>query len=79
MDIASIGIYFATNGSAMIAGLIVWWAIENMQPVDQPRRKPAHVIPVMIMGVLLTPVGAWVISAIVRSRRLTRDIKAGGD
>jgi hypothetical protein len=71
--------YLAVNGSAMISGLIVWWAIENMQPVSQPRRKPVNVALVLILGVFLTPIGVWVVSAILRTRRLAADIKAGGD
>jgi len=79
MDIANIGIYFAANGSAMIAGLIVWWAIENMQPAGESGRKSVNVALVLILGVFLTPMGAWVVSAIIRTRRLAKDIKAGGD
>lgn len=38
MGFTGIGMYLAVNGSAMISALIVWWAIENMQPVSQARR-----------------------------------------
>ena len=79
MDFAIIGMYLAANGSAMISGLIFWWTIENVQPVDQPRRKPVSVTLVLILGLFLTPIGAWVISTVIRTRRLAADIKASGD
>ncbi len=79
MDFASIGMYLSVNGSAMISGLIFWWTIENVQPVDQPRRKPVNVTLVLILGLFLTPIGAWVISTVIRTRRLAADIKASGD
>jgi cytochrome c oxidase assembly factor CtaG len=79
MDLASIGMYLAANGSAMIAGLIVWWTIENMQPLRHPRTMPSNIVWVMILGLFLTPLGAWVVSAVIRSRRLAADLKAGGD
>lgn len=79
MDMVSVGIYLVANGSAMIVGLIVWWTIENMQPLRHPRIMPSSLVLVMILGLLFTPPGAWMISAVIRSRRIVDDLKSGGD
>lgn len=75
MDFISIGTYLIANGAAVISGILYWWTIENFQPVGQPRKRPEKLPLVITLALLLTPVGALLISMVIRSSHLIKDIR----
>ena len=77
MNFTSVLAYLASNAGAVIAGLIFWWSIENMQPIEQPRRKLEQLPLVIVLSVLLTPLVALIVSLVIRSRRLVQSVKQG--
>jgi hypothetical protein len=79
MNFTSVLTYFAGNAGAVIAGLIFWWTIENMQPIEQPRRKLEQLSQVILLSMLLTPLVALIISLFIRSRKLMESVKHSGD
>jgi len=79
MNFTSVLTYFASNAGAVIAGLIFWWTLENMQPIEQPRRKLEKLPQVILLSILLTPLVALIISLFVRSRRLVQSVKQSSD
>lgn len=79
MDYVSILIYLASNAGAAFVGLVFWWTLENMQRIEQPRRKLEQLPVVIVLTVFLTPLGAMVVSLLVRSRRLIQSVKGGSE
>jgi len=79
MNSTSILIYLASNAGAAFVGLIFWWTLENMQRVEHPRRKLEQLPVVIVLTILLTPLGAMVVSLLVRSRRLVQSVKGGSE
>lgn|GEM_PF-4660817 len=39
MDLLSILTYFGANGGAALAGLLFWWTLENLQPIDHSKKR----------------------------------------
>lgn len=75
MDMLSIVTYFVANAGAALAGLLFWWTLENLQPIDHTKKRPGKVPLLIIFTILLTPLGALFVSLVVRSRRLLKDTK----
>jgi len=75
MDLTSILTYLGANTGAVIAGFLFWWTLQNMQPLDHIKKRPEQLSVVIILSILLTPIGATIVSLFVRSRRLVQDIK----
>ena len=79
MNFISIWTYLAANAAAVIVGVIYWWTVENMQPITQGTKKPEKLPLIVTLAILLTPLGALIVSMVIKSRRLISDIKQGND
>ncbi|GJQ21394.1 MAG: hypothetical protein HBSIN02_17490 [Bacteroidia bacterium] len=75
MDLMTVLRYLAINCGAVLTGLIFCWALQNLQPLDRTKKRPERVPLLIILTIFLTPVGAFLVSLILRSRTLLRDIK----
>jgi hypothetical protein len=71
--------YFAANGLATFCGIIYWMTIENFQQRKIGEEKQKYFALVMILSLLLTPIGAWVVSMLSKLRRLAPAIKEAGN
>lgn len=78
MDLLSILTYFGANGGAALAGLLFWWTLENLQPIDHSKKRFEGVPLLIILTIFLTPLGALFISLVVRLRRLLNSVKHSG-
>lgn len=71
--------YFGLNAGATFAGILYWMAIENMQPVELKQKEHQKLSVVLVLSLLFTPIGAWVISTIIRIRKIALTLKSTND
>jgi len=71
--------YFLANAGATLSGIFYWMTIENMQPLDMKQRIHQKLAFVFILSLLITPVGAWVVSSILRVRKIAPTLKNAAD
>jgi len=62
--------YLAASATMTMMGVIYWMAIENMQPTGE-RREFSHLYLIGLVSLFFTPIGAWLVSAFVRLRKLS--------
>jgi hypothetical protein len=62
-------LYLLGSAGATVSGLLYWMAIENLANV-----KGRYVL-TFFLSLFLTPVGAWVVSLVVKARQLTKEFK----
>ncbi len=70
--------YFLFNAGATISGILYWMAIENMQPIELKQTEHKKLVFVFILSLLITPIGAWVVSTIMRLVKISPMIKSAG-
>jgi len=71
--------YFLTNAGATASALFCWMAIENMQPLEIKQKVHEKLALVFILSLLITPVGAWIVSAVIRMRKIAPTLKSDSD
>ena len=79
MDLFPVLTYLAANCGAVIAGVIFWWTLENMQPLRDDKRKPEKLALIITLSIVFTPLGALVVSLVTRGRRLLQDTRQGSE
>jgi hypothetical protein len=70
--------YVLYNAAATAAGIFYWMAVENMQPLEIRQRTHQKLVFVFLISLVLTPIGAWVISSILRMRKIAPTLLNGG-
>ena len=63
--------YFLANVAGTISGIIYWMTIENLQPSRPQPRKFERLWLAALLAVLITPLGAWFVSSVMKIRRNT--------
>jgi hypothetical protein len=71
--------YFLANAAATMGAVFYWMAVENMQPLEIKQKVHQKLALVFILSLLISPFGAWVVSSIIRIRKITRTLKNAGD
>jgi hypothetical protein len=71
--------YFLANAGATVSAIFYWMAVENMQPLEIKQKVHQKLALVFVLSLLITPVGAWVVSAIIRIRKIAPTLKNAGD
>ena len=67
--------YFLANAGATLSGVFYWMAVENMQPLEFKQKVHQKLYVVLFLSLLLTPLGAWAVSSIVRIRKIAPSLK----
>jgi hypothetical protein len=67
--------YLGTNAGAVLVAMFYSWAVQNMQPVQKQEDKVEKLPLVVVLSLLITPFGAWIVSVFMKSRRVTQDAK----
>ena len=67
--------YFLFNAVATVSGILYWMSIENMQPVEQKRKDHKKLVFVFILSLLISPVGVWIVSTIIRLNKITPAVR----
>jgi zinc transporter ZupT len=62
--------YFLGSFTATIAGLMFYMTIENLHPSADRENRRKQVAMSALLSVLFTPLGAWLVSAVIRMRKL---------
>ena len=60
------------SASGTVCGILYWMAMENM------REKKYKVIHVFLLSLFLTPIGAWIVSAIYRFVEISNSSRSQG-
>jgi hypothetical protein len=71
--------YFLANAGATMTAIFYWMAVENMQPLEVKQKVHQKLGLVFILSLLITPLGAWVVSSIIRIRKIAPTLKNAGD
>lgn len=71
--------YFLANAAATLSAIFYWMAVENMQPLEIKQKVHQKLALVFILSLLITPFGAWVVSSIIRIRKIVPTLKNAGD
>ena len=71
--------YFLANVGGTVGAIFYWMAVENLQPLEIKQKDHKKLALVFILSLLITPVGAWVVSAIIRMRKIAPTLKNAGD
>lgn len=66
--------YFMGTISATVSGIVYWLAIENLQPIREPRKFEKLWL-AALLSVLISPLGAWIVSGFLRMRSTAQDLK----
>jgi hypothetical protein len=74
-----IPLYFLLTVGSTAAGLLYWISVENIQPVEMKQLKHRKTMLIFILSLLVSPVGAWVITSIVRMRRIVPTLRTTGE
>ena len=56
--------------SATIAALMFYMAVENLDPSSTTEKKRKYITSGIVLSVLFTPLGAWLISVIIKMKKL---------
>ena len=67
--------YFLANAGVTMSAIFYWMAIENMQPLEVKQKVHQKLGLVFILSLLISPLGAWVVSAIIGIRRIAPTLK----
>ncbi|MBI3112349.1 MAG: hypothetical protein HYZ01_12350 [Ignavibacteriales bacterium] len=68
--------YFSLNIAAFCLGMIFYWTVENFQPAGREPRKVQNVFLVMALCTFFTPLGAYIGSLVVKSKRAGTGLEA---
>jgi hypothetical protein len=71
--------YFLANAGATLSAIFYWMAVENMQPLEIKQKVHQKLALVFILSLLITPVGAWIVSAIFRIRKIVPTLSDASD
>jgi NhaP-type Na+/H+ or K+/H+ antiporter len=61
--------YFLATSAATAMGLLYWMAVANLE-----KYKMKFVL-ALLLSLLLTPAGAWIVSLILKARQLSKEIQ----
>jgi hypothetical protein len=67
--------YLGTNAGMILVAMFYSWAVQNMQPIQREESKIEKLPLVIVLSLLITPFGAWIVSVFMKSRRVIQDIK----
>ena len=74
-SIPSVLAYFAANAIATLAGMLYWMAVENFQRLEAKQKTHHKLALVLVLSLLISPMGAWVVSIVVRLRKIAPTLK----
>ena len=67
--------YLGTNAGLVLAAMFYSWAVQNMQPIQREEQKIEKLPLVVVLSLLITPFGAWIVSVFMKSRKVVQEIK----
>ncbi len=62
--------YFVASVTATIGGLMFYMAVENLHPPSDTESRRKEVATCILLSAVFTPLGAWMISVVVRLKKL---------
>ena len=67
--------YFIFTVGATMTGVVYWLTIENLQPLQPQPRKFEKLWLAAVLCVLISPLGAWVVSSVLKIRSTVPTLK----
>ncbi len=68
-------LYFGYNAAFTVAGILFLLTVQNFQTEPLPLMKFRGVLLTVVLSVLLTPLVAWGVSAVMRMRRIAVTVR----
>jgi hypothetical protein len=63
-------LYLVATTSTTVAGLMFYMAIINLEGSDVLKKQGKQLLLIIALSILFTPLGAWLISSVVRLKKL---------
>jgi zinc transporter ZupT len=62
--------YFSASVTATIGGVMFYMAVENLHPPSDTESRRKELATCILLSAFLTPLGAWIISMVIRLKQL---------